>query len=66
MLLSKDNKSRVEANNRITWYLQTSLNKIIDLPCDIFMIEFDELYEKVEEPIGVYTVCNFVFNIVSL
>lgn len=58
MLLSKDNTSRVEANNRITWYLKTSLDKTIDLPSDIFMIEFDDLNEKVEEPIGEYTVCD--------
>jgi len=65
MLLSKDDKSRVEANNRITWYLQTSLDKTIDFPSDIFMIEFDDLYEKVEEPIGGYTVC-YLYLILSL
>lgn len=57
MLVSKENKCRVEANNRITWFLQTTLNKSIDLPNDIFVIEFNDLNEKIEEPIGEYSVC---------
>jgi len=60
MLLSKDDSSRVEANNRITWYLQTSLNKTINLPNDVFMNVFDDINEKIEEPIGEYTVCNYI------
>lgn len=58
MLLSKDKESRVEANNRITWLLKTTLNKSIDLPDDIFVIEFDDLNEKIEDPIGEYNVCS--------
>lgn len=58
MLMSKDKQSRVEANNRITWLLQTILDKSIDLPNNIFLIEFDDLDEKLDEPIGEYTVCN--------
>lgn len=54
--MSKDNKSRIEANNRITWFLKTTLNKSIDLPNDIFVIKFDDLNEK-DDPIGEYTVC---------
>lgn len=57
MLVSKENKCRVEANNRITWFIQTTLNKSIDLPNDIFVIEFNDLNEKIEEPIGEYSVC---------
>lgn len=57
MMASKDNKSRLEANNRITWLLQTTLRKQINLPNDIFLIEIDDLNEKVEEPFGEYTVC---------
>lgn len=58
MLMSKDKQSRVEANNRITWLLQTILDKSIDLPNNIFLIEFDDLDEKLDKPIGEYTVCN--------
>lgn len=58
MLLSKDKESRVEAKNRITWLLKTTLNKSIDLPNDIFVIEFDDVIEKIEDPIGEYCVCN--------
>jgi len=58
MLICKDKKSRVEANNRITWLLQTTLNITIVLPADIFMIELDDLNEKIDEPVGKYTVCN--------
>ncbi|VVC32288.1 Armadillo-like helical [Cinara cedri] len=54
MLLSKDNKSRIEANNRITWLLKTSLNKSIDLPNNIFIIEFEDFNDKSEEPVGEY------------
>lgn len=57
MMASKDNKSRIEANNRITWLLQTTLDKQINLPNDIFLTEIDDLNEKVEEPFGEYTVC---------
>lgn len=64
MLMSKDNKSRVEANNRITWFLKTTLDISIDLPVDVFIIEFDDFNGKVNEPIGEYTVCiTYIFNI---
>lgn len=56
MLTCKDQKCRVEANNRLTWLLQTTLNKIIDLPIDIFVIEFNGFNEKLEEPVGKYSV----------
>lgn len=59
MLLSKDKKSRVEANNRITWFLKTTLDKSIDLPIDIFVIDIDDLSNKIDEPIGEYTVWSF-------
>jgi len=58
MLFSKDNKSRIEGNNRITWIFKTSLNRNIKLPNDIFVIEIDEVNEHVDEPIGEYRVCN--------
>lgn len=58
MLFSKDKKSRVEANNRITWIFKTSLNRNIKLPNDIFLMEIDEINEYVEKPIGEYNVCN--------
>lgn len=57
MLVSKDSKTRIEANNRITWFLKTNLDKNIDLPNDIFVIEFDVLNENKDEPIGEYSVC---------
>lgn len=60
MLLSKDSKTRIEGNNRITWLLQTTLNKSIDLPNNIFIIEFEDINHKSEEPIGAYTVCNII------
>lgn len=56
--MSKDKQSRVEANNRITWLSKTILDKVIDLPNDVFLIEFDDFDEKLDEPIGEYTVCN--------
>lgn len=56
MLVSKDSQSRIEANNRITWFLKTTSNKNIDLPNDIFVFEFDDLNENVDEPIGEYSV----------
>lgn len=59
MMMSKDKKSRIEANYRITWFLQTTLNKNIDLPNDIFFTKYDNLNEKLEEPVGEYTVCIF-------
>lgn len=65
MLLSKDKKSRVEANNRITWFLKTTLDKNIDLPVDIFVIEIDHLSDKIDEPIGDYTVCSFYLILFS-
>lgn len=58
MLFSKDKKSRVEANNRITWIFKTSLNRNIKLPNDIFLMEIDEVNEHVDKPIGEYNVCN--------
>jgi len=58
MLFSKDKKSRVEANNRITWIFKTSLNRKIKLPNDIFLMEIDEVNEHVDKPIGEYNVCN--------
>lgn len=60
MLLSKDNKSRIEGNNRITWLLQTTLNKSIDLPNDIFIIDYEDFNHKSEKPIGKYSVCNII------
>ncbi|XP_025200463.1 uncharacterized protein LOC112598268 isoform X2 [Melanaphis sacchari] len=54
MLFNKDNKSRIEANNRITWIFKTSLNKNIKLPNDIFVMEIDEVNEQVDKPIGEY------------
>lgn len=56
MLVSKDSQSRIEANNRITWFMKTTINKNIDIPNDIFVIEFDDLNENVDEPIGEYSV----------
>jgi hypothetical protein len=58
MLFSKDNESRVEANNRITWIFKTSLNKNIEIPNDIFVMEVDEVNEPVDKPIGEYNVCK--------
>lgn len=63
MLASKDSQSRIEANNRITWFLKTTLNKNIDLPNDIFVIEFDDLNENVDEPIGEYYVSILFYYI---
>lgn len=70
MLFSKDDKCRVEANNRITWILKTSLNRNIKIPNDVFVIEIDEVNEKVDQPIGEYSVCNlyiyvFLFYIIN-
>lgn len=59
--MSKDNKSRVEANNRITWFLKININKSIDLPNNIFAIELDDLNEKLEKPIGEYNVYMIYF-----
>jgi len=58
MLFSKDEKSRVEANNRITWIFKTSLNRNITLPNDIFLIEVDVINDQIDEPIGEYNVCH--------
>lgn len=64
MLVTKDKSSRIEANNRITWFLKTTINKSIDLPNDIFVIELDDFNEKTEEPVGEYTVCNKIVSLV--
>lgn len=56
MLASKDSQSRIEANNRITWFLKTTINKNIDLPNDVFVIEFDDVNENFDEPLGEYSV----------
>lgn len=58
MLFSKNNTSRVEANNRITWIFKTFLNKNIKLSNDIFVMEIDEVNEQVDKPIGEYNVCK--------
>lgn len=61
MMMSKDEKSRIEANYRISWLLQTTLGKSIDLPNDIFLIEYNNLDEKLEEPVGEYTVSIYYY-----
>lgn len=69
-MFSKDEKSRVEAINRITWIFKTSLNKNIKLPNDIFLMEIDEANDQVDKPIGEYNVCNLyecflIFNLLG-
>lgn len=66
MLMSKDNKSRIEGNNRITWFLKITLNKNIDLPNDIFVIKFNDLNEIVDNPIGEYTVCIELYVLIFM